>query len=328
MADEAPKRPAALGPGPAAEDLEGQQWAIQRRIEDVFAKLGEKFGDLTGRVEVKLRPDVSFNQIGGLAEAKAVVRSFATALSNPELYRNWGITPPKGVLIYGPPGTGKSMLARALATEAGAIFYHLKLLNLTSKFGPNTGELLQEIMAVAKEQGKGVLFLDEADALSLEHLLPAAQAREASARLVAALCEKLDGIAAFSRLVVVAATNRTDSVDASLVQPGRLDRLVEVTLPDGPAQQEILNLTCARAEAAAGRRLVADVDYRSVLPPMGGMSGAEIAEVLRRALEQKVHAAGQGRDNGLVTTHDLLQQIDAYRRIRAVVEKIRYGQYL
>ena len=328
MADEPKKKPAALAPGASSEDLEGQQWAIQRRIEDVFAKLGEKFGDLTGRVEVKLRPDMSFEQIGGLAEAKAVIRSFATALTNPELYNNWGITPPKGVLVYGPPGTGKSMLARALATEAGAIFYHLKLLNLTSKFGPNTGELLQEILGVAKEQGKGVVFLDEADALSLEHLLPAAAAREASARLVAALCERIDGLAPFSRLVIVASTHRTDSIDASLVLPSRLDHLVEVTLPDGRAQQEILDLTRARAETAAGRQLVADIDYRSVLPPMGGMSGAEIAEVLRRALEQKVHEAGQGRDSGLVTTQDLLQQIDAHRRIRVVVEKIRYGQYL
>jgi ATP-dependent 26S proteasome regulatory subunit len=313
----------ALEPG-----VESQQWAVQRRIEDVFTKLGEKFGDLTGRVEVKVKPDTSFGQIGGMQDAKVMVRSFITALTDPELYRTWGITPPKGMLIYGPPGTGKSLLARALATEAGAIFYHLKLMNLTTKFGPNTGELIQEILGVAKEQGRGVVYLAEADALSLEHLLPAGQAREASARLVAALCEKLDGLEPFSRLVAIAATSRTDSVDPSLVAPGRLDHLVEVALPDGPAQQEILELSRARAEQAAGRRLMADLDYRSVLPPMGGMSGAEIADVLRRALEQKVHGAGQGRDEGLVTTHDLLQQIDAYRRLRAVVEKIRYGQYL
>jgi ATP-dependent 26S proteasome regulatory subunit len=310
------------------EALENQQWAIQRRIEDIFSKLGEKFGDLTGRVDVKVRPETAFSQIGGVQDAKVIIRGFVTALTDPELYGRWGITPPKGVLIYGPPGTGKSLLARALAKEAGAIFYHLKLMNLTSKFGPNTGELIQEILGVAKEQGRGVVFLDEAGALSLEHLLPAGQAREASARLVAALCEKLDGLDPFSRLVVVASTNRTDSVDPSLVAPGRLDRLVEVILPDGPAQQEILELTRAKAEQAAGRPLIGDLDYRSVLPPMGGMSGAEIAEVLRRALEQKVNAAGQGHDTGLVTTHDLLQQIDAYRRIRAVVEKIRYGQYL
>jgi hypothetical protein len=89
-----------------------------------------------------------------------------------------------------------------------------------------------------------------------------------------------------------------------------------------------LELARRRAETAAGRTLFADIDYRSVLPPMGGMSGAEISEILGRALEQKVHAAGEGRDAGLVTTHDLLQQIDGYRRIREMVEKIRYGQYL
>jgi ATP-dependent 26S proteasome regulatory subunit len=219
-------------------------------------------------------------------------------------------------------------LARALATETGSVFYHLKLMNLTSKFGPNTGELLQEILAVAKEQGKGVLFLDEANALSLEHLLPPAQAREASARLVAALCERLDALDDFSRMLAIGSTSRTDSVDSSLVAPGRLDRLVEVTLPDGPDQQEILELARKRAEGNAGRTLFAALDYRSLLPPMGGMSGAEISEISRRALEQKVHAAGQGQDNGLVTTPDLLQQIDRYRRTREMVEKIRYGQYL
>jgi proteasome regulatory subunit len=317
-----PRAPAEVGP------LDSQQWAIQRRIDDVFAKLGEKFGDLTGRVVVKIRPNTTFAQIGGLREAKSIVRSFATALTDPELYRQWGITPPKGVLLYGPPGTGKSLLARALATETGSVFYHLKLMNLTSKFGPNTGELLQEILAVAKEQGKGVVFLDEANALSLEHLLPPAQARESSARLVAALCEKLDDLEDVSRMIVVGSTSRTDSVDASLVAPGRLDRLVEVTLPDGADQQEILEMARKRAEANAGRQLFADIDYRSVLPPMGGMSGAELSEITRRALEQKVHAAGQGHDNGLVTTQDLLQQIDRYRRTREIVEKIRYGQYL
>ena len=324
----APDEPAGAGAPAEGGDLDSQQWAIQRRIDDVFAKLGEKFGDLSGRVVVLIKPETTFAQIGGLREAKSIVRSFATALTDPELYRKWGITPPKGVLLYGPPGTGKSLLARALATETGSVFYHLKLMNLTSKFGPNTGELLQEILAVAKEQGKGVLFLDEANALSLEHLLPPAQAREASARLVAALCERLDGLEDFSRMIAVGSTSRTDSVDASLVAPGRLDRLVEVTLPDGPAQQEILEMTRRRAEAAAGRTLFADLDYRSVLPPMGGMSGAEISEITRRALEQKVHAAGQGQDNGLVTTQDLLQQIDRYRRTREMVEKIRYGQYL
>jgi proteasome regulatory subunit len=305
-----------------------QEWATQRRLEDLFAKLGEKYGDLTGRVEVSHRPDTSFDEIGGLKTAKAVLRGFSTVLTNPELYRQWGITPPKGVLLYGPPGTGKSLLARALASDSEATFFHLKLQNLTSKFGPTSGDLLQEILGIAVQEAKAVIFLDEADALSLEHLLPPPPAREASARLVAALAEKLDGIEAFSRVFVVAATNRTDAVDPSLVAPGRLDRLIEVPLPDPQAQQEILLLKKGRAEQDAGRRLFADLDFRSILPPMGGMSGAEIQEVIRRALETKVHRAGAREEAGLVTTQDLLQEIDGYRRIKEVVEKIRYGQYL
>ena len=309
-------------------DVEGQQWAIQRRLGEIFGKLGEKLAEPTGRVDVAVKAETSFADIAGLAEAKGLVRSFVTALTDPELYGKWGIAPPKGMLIYGPPGTGKTLLARALATEAGAVFYHLRLGTLTSKFGPNTGELLQEVLGLAREQGKGVVLLDQADALALEHLLPPAQAREAGARIVAALCEKLDTLDASARLVVIAATSRTDAVDPSLVAPGRLDHLVEVRLPDAAAQEQVIALTRARAEHNAGRPLVGDLDYRLLLPPMGGMSGGEIRDIVRRALEEKVHAAGQGQEAGLVTTQDLLRQVDVYRRIRAVVEKIRYGQYL
>ncbi|MBI2204934.1 MAG: ATP-binding protein [Candidatus Rokubacteria bacterium] len=304
------------------------QWALQRRLDDVFAKLGEKFGDLTGRVETKIRPNVSFDEVGGLQQAKAAMRGFAHALTNPELYGEWGIRPPRGILLYGPPGTGKTTLARALATEAGAIFYHLKLTNLTSKFAANTGDLLQEIFRIAMSEGRAVVFLDEADALSLEHLLPPQQAREASARLVASLCEKFDAVEPSARALVIAATSRTDALDSNLVAPGRLDHLVEVTLPDAAAQQEILELIRARTEKKAGRTLFEPIDYRRVLPVMGGMSGADASEIIRRALETKVHRVADGAAQAPVTTEDLLDAIDAYKRVRSVVEKIRYGQYL
>ena len=308
-----------------ADDL---QWALQRRLEDVFAKLGEKFGDLTGRVETEIHPTVAFEDVGGLQQAKTLLRGFALAVSQPESYAHWGVAPPKGILLYGPPGTGKSKLAKALATAAGAIFFHVKLLNLTSKFGANTGELLQEILRIAGSEGRAVLYLDEAEALSLEHLLPPPAAREASARLVAALCEKLDGLAPTGRVLVVGATSRTDAIDAELVAPGRLDHLVEAVLPDADAQREILELIRARAERHAARPLFETIDYRKILPVMGGMSGADISEIIQRALETKVHRAAEGIDPGLVSTDDLLVSIDAYKRVRGVVEKIRYGQYL
>ena len=305
-----------------------QDWAVQRRVENVLAKLGEKYGELTGRLEVLIRPAVSFEQIGGLASAKEAVRGLAVALDSPDLYGTWGIAPPKGILLYGPPGTGKTLLAKALATYANAIFYHLKLMNITSKFGPTTGELLQEIFDLLLKEGKAVVFLDEADALSLEHLMPPPQAREVSARLVAALVEKLDGLDPSARLLVIGATNRADALDPSLVAPGRLDRIIEVPLPDSAAQREIVEICRRRTEEIAKRSLFAPLDYQMLLPPMIGMSGAEIAEIIRRALETKVHQVGLGQSPGLVTTRDLLQEIDRYRRVREIVEKIRYGQYL
>ncbi len=312
----------------AEPEKNDQEWALQRRLEDVFAKLGEKFGDLTGRLETQIRPSVTFEDIGGVPEAKAALRGFAVALTDPDVYGRWGITPPKGLLLYGPPGTGKSKLAHALATASGAIFYHLKLTNLTSKFGANTGELLQEILRIAIGEGKAVFFLDEAEALSLEHLLPPPQAREASARLVAALCEKLDAVDESARVLVVGSTTRTDALDPALVAPGRLDHLIEVALPDPAAQREILELIRIRTERNAGRKLFGPLDYDKVLPVMGGMSGADISVIVTRVLEAKVHESAQGGAASPVTTENLLDAIDGYKSVRGVVEKIRYGQYL
>ena len=305
-----------------------KEWALQRRLEDVFVKLGEKYGDLTGRLETKLKSTVTFDDVGGLLQAKTILKGFALALTEPDLYRQWGIEPPKGLLLYGPPGTGKSKLAQALATTSGAIFYHLKLMNLTSKFAANTGDLLQEILKIAMAEGPAVLFLDEAEALSLEHLLPPPQAREASARLVAALCEKLDAMSTAERILVIASTTRTDALDPALVAPGRLDHLIEIPPPDPTAQREILELIRLRTEKAAGRPLFEKIDYDKILPVMGGMSGADLSVIVRRALEVKVRAAAEQPGVPPVSTDDLLDAIDSYKGIRGVVEKIRYGQYL
>ena len=305
-----------------------KEWALQRRLEDVFVKLGEKYGDLTGRVETKIKSTITFDDVGGLRQAKTSLKGFALALSAPDLYRQWGIEPPKGLLLYGPPGTGKSKLAQALATTSGAIFYHLKLMNLTSKFAANTADLLQEILKIAMAEGPAVLFLDEAEALSLEHLLPPPQAREASARLVAALCEKLDAMSTTERILVIASTTHTDALDPALVAPGRLDHLIEISLPDPAAQREILELIRLRTEKTAGRPLFEKIDYDKILPVMGGMSGADLSVIVRRALEVKVRAAAERPDVPPVSTDDLLDAIDSYKGVRGVVEKIRYGQYL
>lgn len=306
---------------------EAQDWALRRRLEDLVGKIEGKYGDLSGRLEVT-RPGVTFKEIGGLERAKGAIQGLTYALIAPDIYRQWGITPSKGALLYGPPGTGKTLLAKALASMAGSLFYHLKLMNVTVKSGPRTGELIHDLLEIAPEGGKSVVFLDEVDALCLEHLLAGPAARELSCQIVAQVVERLDEMEPFGPVMVIGATNRADVIDPTLVAPGRLDRLIEVPLPDTAAQREILTIHMEKAETAAGRKLFGEQDWESLIAPMAGMSGAELAEVVRRALEGKVQLAGTGADPGTVTTADLLREVDGYRRIKVVVEKIRYGQYL
>jgi transitional endoplasmic reticulum ATPase len=304
------------------------EWAVQRRLEDLIGKLETKYGDLRGRVEVVPRPGVTFAMIGGAEQAKAAIGGLAYALREPEAYRAWGISPPRGGLLYGPPGNGKTLLAKAVATETETLFYHLRLAALTSRVGPSTGEVIKEVFQLAASEGKGLIFFEDADALSLEHVLPPERAREAAAPLVISLCELLDGLRTVPGLLVLASTGRPDAIDSPLIAPGRLDHLVEVPLPQAAAIREIIEIHKRRAESLAERTLFEPVDFDALVPRLAGMSGGEVCEVVRRALEAKAQAAGTGGAPGPVRTVDLLGAVDELRRVRDVVGKIRYGQYL
>jgi ATP-dependent 26S proteasome regulatory subunit len=299
--------------------LPDAEWAVQRRLDDLIGKLEPKFGDLRGRVEVIPRPSVTFAMIGGAESAKAAVSGLSHALRMPELYRRWGIAPPRGGLLRAPGTARPCSRRRCRAVRRCSITW---LATLTSKVGPAPPG--DQGVFQPRAQGKES-SLRGRRSLSFEHL-PLTPG--AAAPLLIGICELLDGLRAFPSLLVLASTSRPDGIGSFLIAPGRLDHLIEVPLPDGPALREIVEIQKKRAEALAERTLFEPIDGESIVPRLTGMSGGEVAEVIHRALEEKVHQSGGGTEAGLVGTSDLITAVDESRRVRDVVVKIRYGQYL
>ena len=245
-----------------------------------------------------------FADVGGQAEAVSQLEAVCQAIKDPESYRRWGVRPPRGLLLYGPPGTGKTLLARCLARESGARFIHVRATDVVSKWYGEAERRLQDAFDWARREQPAVLFFDEIDALGRSR----ADAHEATHRLVSTFLENMDGLEGVEGVVVLAATNRPEAVDEALTRPGRFDRLVEVGLPDRGGRQSIFRVHLAKADRRAGRRVFEQLDepgWERLLEATEGLSGADIAEAVRRALEVKVRAGATG---GSISQDELLAQ--------------------
>jgi len=247
---------------------------------------------------------VSFDDVGGQEEAKTQLRSVVQSIKDPDSYRRWGVKPPRGLLLFGPPGTGKTLLARCLARESGAKFIHVRATDVVSKWYGEAEKKLQEAFDWARRDAAAVLFFDEIDALGRSR----EDAHEATHRLVSTFLENMDGLEGIDGVVILAATNRPDAVDEALTRPGRFDRLVEVGLPDREGRRAIFKVHLRRSDKRAGRPVFEPMDdaaWDRLLDASDGISGAEIAEAVRRALETKVRA---GAIAGWISQDELLAQ--------------------
>jgi len=300
---------------------------LRRRLEDFLVRMGKRFGEMKGKVEFSMSPEVSFKDIGGLTRPKHEIAGLVFALKCPDLHKKWGTQPPTGVLLYGPPGTGKTLLAKALAREAESLFLHVRITNVITKWYADSVEVLQEVFAQVKESGRCILFLDEIDALVFDRAAPE-EVRAASRRLVNSVAENLDDLGRAGDVLAVASTDRPDAIDPAIIRPGRIDRLIEVPLPESDEKREILQIHIAKAEALAGRSLFDPIDTDAVLARTVKMGGADIAEIVQKVLEGKAHQEGAGFQPGPVTTEDIQRTIEDYRKTKEIIEKIRYGQYL
>jgi transitional endoplasmic reticulum ATPase len=219
-------------------------------------------------------PHTSFEDVGGLGEAKRTLRETVEwPLAYENLFTATNTSPPTGVLLYGPPGTGKTLLARALAGESDVNFIHVAGPELIDKYVGESEKAVRELFERARQTAPTIVFFDEIDALAGRR----GDGHEVGERVVSQLLTELDGLQDNPNLVVLGATNRRDSLDEALLRPGRLEEHVEVPLPDEDARRAILEVH------SEGKPYDEDVDLEALAAETEGYSGAELEALVRTA---------------------------------------------
>jgi cell division protease FtsH len=218
---------------------------------------------------------VRLDDVAGCEEAKLELAEPIEFLRHPDRFRSLGALVPRGILLYGPPGTGKTMLARAVATEAGVPFHHASGSDFVEKYVGVGARRVRDLFAQARKLGKGVIFIDEFDALGKSR--GGANSHEEREQTLNQLLVEMDGFGTSAEIVVIAATNRLDVLDEALLRPGRFNRKVHVGLPDVAGRRAILDVH------ARNKPLADDVDLDQIARKTYGFSGAQLADLLNEA---------------------------------------------
>jgi len=222
-------------------------------------------------------PDVSWEQVGGLADTKERLReTIQWPLEYPEVFEELNMQAAKGVLMYGPPGTGKTLLAKAVANEAESNFISIKGPELLNKFVGESEKGVREVFSKARENAPTIVFFDEIDSIATERGKNSGDSGVGE-RVVSQLLTELDGLESLEDVVVIATTNRPDLIDSALLRPGRLDRHVHVPVPDEDARRKILEVH------TRNKPLADDVDLDAIARKTEGYVGADIEAVAREA---------------------------------------------
>jgi transitional endoplasmic reticulum ATPase len=230
--------------------------------------------------EGQRRADVTYDDLGGMRDTIDGLREMVELpLRHPELFQRLGVDPPKGVLLHGPPGTGKTLLARAVANESAAKFFHIAGPEIMGSAYGESERRLREIFEQAAQSAPSIIFIDEIDSIAPKR---GQVTGEAEKRLVAQLLTLLDGMEPRQNTVVIAATNRPEAIDEALRRPGRFDREIIIGVPDQPGRREILGIH------TRGMPLAPDVNLDDLARRTYGFVGADIAALTREAALEAV----------------------------------------
>ena len=281
-------------------------------------------GKTNAKVYVKSAEGIRFDDVAGEDEAKENLTEIVNYLHDPSKYQEIGASMPKGVLLVGPPGTGKTMLAKAVAGEANVPFFSMAGSEFVEMFVGMGASKVRDLFKQAKEKAPCIVFIDEIDAIGKKRDGQIGGNDEREQTLNQLLTE-MDGFEGNTGVIILAATNRPESLDPALTRPGRFDRRVPVELPDLKGREEILKVHAKKIKVAE------DVDFNKVARMASGASGAELANIVNEAalravrdgrkfatqadLEESIEVviAGYQKKNAIMTDHE--KRIVAYHEI-------------
>ncbi|CAF2141914.1 hypothetical protein BRARA_B02489 [Brassica rapa] len=222
--------------------------------------------------------NISYSAVGGLGDQIRELReSIELPLMNPELFLRVGIKPPKGVLLYGPPGTGKTLLARAIASNIDANFLKVVSSAIIDKYIGESARLIREMFNYAREHQPCIIFMDEIDAIGGRRFSEGTSADREIQRTLMELLNQLDGFDNLGKVKMIMATNRPDVLDPALLRPGRLDRKIEIPLPNEQSRMDILKIH------AAGIAKHGEIEYEAIVKLAEGFNGADLRNICTEA---------------------------------------------
>ena len=252
------------------------QYMSKRIMKNAGGPNAMMFGKSNAKVYVKSSEGIKFSDVAGEDEAKENLQEIVDYLHDPKRYQEIGASMPKGILLVGPPGTGKTMLAKAVAGESNVPFFSMSGSEFVEMFVGMGASKVRDLFKQAKEKAPCIVFIDEIDAIGKKRdgQLGGNDERE---QTLNQLLTEMDGFEGNTGVIILAATNRPESLDPALTRPGRFDRRVPVELPDLKGREEILKVHARKIKVAE------DVDWEKIAQMASGASGAELANIVNEA---------------------------------------------
>ena len=277
-------------------------WLMKRMMKNMGGMGGPgamTFGKSNAKIYVKSSTGIKFSDVAGEDEAKELLTELVDYLHNPERYTDIGASLPKGALLVGPPGTGKTLLAKAVAGEANVPFFSISGSEFVEMFVGMGAAKVRDLFQQANEKAPCIVFIDEIDTIGKKRDGQFAGGNDEREQTLNQLLTEMDGFDSSKGVVILAATNRPDSLDPALLRPGRFDRRIPVELPDLKGREEILKVHARKIKISD------DVNFSDIAKAAPGASGADLANIVNEAA---LRAVRDGRK--FATQADLEESIE------------------